>query len=83
MQRKEDVALKLRNMEQTRQELEALEQALGELSPEERLVVEFLFISPERGNVQRLCQILGVEQPSVYRRRDRVLEKIAKTIFHR
>lgn len=81
MQRKEAVARKLKNMEQTRRELEMLEKALGELNPEERLVAEFLLISPEKGNVQRLCQMLGVEQSSMYRRRDRVMEKIAKAIL--
>ena len=78
---KEDVAERLKNLEQTRQELEALEKALGELNPEERLVAEFLLVHPERKNVQRLCEILGVEQSSVYRRKQRVLQKIAEAIF--
>ena len=82
MQRKEQVAQKLKNMEQTRRELEYLETALGELSPEERLVAEYLLISPERGKVRRLCEILQVEQSSVYRRREKVLEKIARSIWN-
>ena len=82
MQRKEQVAQKLKNMEQTRRELEYRETALGELSPEERLVAEYLLISPERGKVRRLCEILQVEQSSVYRRREKVLEKIARSIWN-
>ena len=78
--RQELVAQKLKNMEQTRQELVALEKALGELNPEERLVAEFLVISPQKGNAQRLCEILGVEQSSVYRKRERVLGKLAKIL---
>ena len=82
MNRREVVAEKLKNMEALRKELAALEEALGELNPEERLVAEFLIISPQKGNAQRLCEILGVEQSSVYRRRKRVLEKIAKAILN-
>ena len=81
MGNREEVAEKLRNMGQLRQELEALERALGELNPEERLVAEYMLISPERGNIRRLGQLLGVEQSSVYRRRERVLEKIAQALY--
>ena len=82
MGNREEVAEKLRNMEAARQELERLERALGELNPEERLVAEYMLISPERGNIRRLGQLLGVEQSSVYRRREKVLEKIAKGILN-
>ena len=82
MENKEAVAEKLRNMEAARQELERLEMALGELNPEERLVAEYTLISPERGNIRRLCELLGVEQSSVYRKKERVLEKIAKGIMN-
>lgn len=81
MGRKEDVAERLQNMGQVRQELERLERALGELSPEERLVAEYLLISPVRGNVQRLCEILQVEQSSIYRKKEKVLQKIAEAIL--
>ena len=79
---KEGVAERLKNMDAVRKELEALEKALGELNPEERLVAEFLLISPQKGNAQRLCEILGVEHSSVYRKREKVLEKIAKGIMN-
>ncbi len=89
MEGREEVAGRLQNMAQLRQqitrlrkELEILENALQELNPEERLVAEFLLVSPERGNVQRLCEILEVEQSSIYRRKGQVLEKIAKTIYN-
>ena len=84
---REDAAKRLQNMEQVRQrvvqmqkELKILGNALQELNPEERLVAEFLLVNPQRGNVQRLCEILQVEQSSIYRRRERVLEKIANAI---
>lgn len=56
-------------------------QAMQVLSGEERLIAQRLFILPAKGNVQRLCQELGVEQSSVYRRRDRMLRKLGQAMF--
>ena len=56
-------------------------QAMQVLSGEERLIAQRLFILPAKGNVQRLCQELGVEQSSVYRRRDRMLRKLGQALF--
>ena len=85
---KQEVIKKLKALEGLRQsaqsiqkQIEILEGALQVLSPEERLVAEFLLISPEKGNVQRLCEMLCVEQSSIYRRRERVLEKLAKVLI--
>ena len=61
--------------------VDAVEQALQVLSPEERLVADWLLIYPDKGNVQRLCSMLGVEQSTVYRRRARVLEKLAAALY--
>ncbi len=83
MEQKKLVQMRLNRLDGLRQslqsvqkELDILEGALQVLNPEERLVAEQLFIYPDKGNVQRLCQILGVEQSSVYRRRDKVLQKV-------
>lgn len=85
---KQEVIQRLKGLEGLRQsaqslqkQVEILEGALQVLTPEERLVAEFLLISPEKGNVQRLCEMLHVEQSSVYRRRERVLEKLSVAIF--
>ena len=61
--------------------VQAVEGALQVLSPEERLVVDRLFIFPQKGNVQRLCQELCVEQSSVYRRRERALQKVGQALY--
>ncbi len=89
MEGREEVAQRLQNIPRLQQqivrlqeEIQTLENALQELNPEERLVAEFLLVSPERGNVQRLCEILEVEQSSIYRRKEQVLEKIARTIYN-
>ena len=84
---KKEVIRRLRGLDGLRQslrsiekEVEILEGALQVLSPEERIVAEQLFIYCEKGNVQRLCEMLHVEQSSIYRRRDRVLEKVGQAL---
>ena len=67
-------------LKSTRQQVALLEGALQVLNPEERIVAEMLLICPQRGNVQRLCEILHVEQSSVYRRRDRAIQKVGTAL---
>lgn len=57
------------------------DRALGSLSPEEKLVLHRLFICPERGAISRLCGELGVEQSSVYRKRDRALHRFTIALY--
>lgn len=54
-----------------------VELGLQALTPEEKIVLAMLYIRPRMGNGERLCQQLGVEIASVYRRRDRALRKFA------
>lgn len=61
--------------------IEIVENALLVLDPEERMVADWLFVYPRKGNVQRLCQVLGVEQSTVYRRRERMLRKLVTAMF--
>lgn len=70
-----------RQLRQVQCQVEMLEQALQTLTPEERLVAEYLLISPQRGNVQQLCAVLGLERASIYRRKDRVVRKISMALF--
>lgn len=72
---------RLRNLQAMRRQVAATDQALQELTPEERLVAQLLLVSPQKGNVQRLCQLLEVEQSTVYRRREQVLKKLNNLIF--
>ena len=58
------------------------QRGLQVLQPAERLILEQLYVYPSgKGAVQRLCQMLQVESSSVYRYRDRALEKFAKALF--
>ena len=77
---KQEMVRRLREYGVQRQAVEIMDVALQVLTPEERLVAERLLIHPQRGAVQQLCQILNLEQASIYRRRDSVLTKLAQAI---
>ncbi len=68
-------------LERTTAWLQTVEGAMGVLGPEERLILTRLYIYPERGAVNRLCGDLGVEQSSVYRRRDKALGKFTMALY--
>ena len=54
-----------------------LREVLRELSEEERRILEKMYIVPKNGNLDELCQELGVEKSSVYRRRDKALARFS------
>ena len=78
---KQDVIGRLRRMERLQLELSQLQQAMQILTPEERLVVQMLVVSPEKNAADKLCEILGVERSSVYRRRERALRKLGEVLY--
>lgn len=61
--------------------LEATNRALAALSPEEKLVLHRLFIQQGKNNLERLCDELGVESSSVYRRRDAALRHFTQALY--
>lgn len=67
--------------EQTRHWLEVTDSALLCLEPEEKRILERLYMDQEKGGLERLCRELGVEQSSVYRRRDRALLKFTLALY--
>ena len=64
-------------LEYARLQVQVMDNAVQVLTPEERLVIQKMCIVREKGAARALCQILQVEQTSVYRRRDRALKKLA------
>lgn len=69
------------SLEQAQSWIKSADQALGSLTPEERLVLSRFYIYPERGSVDRLCGELGVEQSSIYRKRDKALRKFTIALY--
>lgn len=68
-------------LEHTQKWLSSTDRALRGLSKEEQKILQRMFIYPEVGSVQRLCQELGVEQSSVYRKRDKALERFTRALY--
>ncbi len=58
-----------------------VENALDTLEPEDRLVLDKLFVYPGCGNLERLCIELGTEKSSVYRRRDHALRMFTVALY--
>lgn len=69
------------NLEQAQSWVASTQGALSVLTPEERLILLRLYICPERKAVERLVNELGMEQSSIYRRRDRALEKFTIALY--
>lgn len=68
-------------LEQAKIWISTTNRALGTLTPEEKLILFRLYMYPEKGSVDRLCGELGVEQSSIYRKRDRALRKFTLTFY--
>lgn len=70
-----------RSLEQSKLWVELVDAGLEILSAEERLILDRFYINPEKGNVDRLCGELGVEQSSVYRKRDAALRHFTISLY--
>lgn len=68
-------------LERTADWLRIADRALSALTPEEKLILHRLYIYPERGGLDRLCQELKVEQSSIYRKRDKALRKFTYALY--
>ena len=60
-----------------RRQTEQVERAMMILDPAQRVVLEMMCIRPQKGNMTRLCELLGCEKSSIYRRRDRALHQFS------
>ena len=85
--RRDEVVAALRQANLDREELLRLQARIGAfdkawrgLSREEQVLLQSLVLDHRRGNVERLCEELGVEQASVYRRRNKALKKLGERL---
>ena len=69
------------SLNQVKQWLTVADRGLAALDPEERLVLERMYLTPVRGAVDRLCGELGMEQASVYRKRDKALRQFTVALY--
>ena len=70
-----------RNLKQVRQWLAVMDRSLAAMDPEDQLVLSRLYLYPERDAINRLCDELGVEQATVYRKRDRALYRFTVALY--
>ena len=68
-------------LKQVKHWLANADRGLMALSEDERLVLQRLYLYPEQGAIDKLCQELGVEQSSIYRKRDQALEQFTKAMY--
>ena len=61
--------------------LKVTNRALNVLKPEEKLVLYRMYISRERGALDRLCEELECEVSTVYRRRDDALRRFTMALY--
>jgi hypothetical protein len=70
-----------RTLRQTKNWVKTVDRALSALDSDERLAVERFYIHSVKGNVQLLCDELGVEQATVYRLRDKALRHFTMALY--
>ena len=85
--RRDEVVRLLRQLEDLRGELKALqrlvedvETALESLSECERDIIGKFYINPEPGVSKKICEMFDIERTTVYRRRDNALLKLGKSL---
>lgn len=68
-------------LQQAKSWVKTTERALATLTPEEKLILHRMYILPERGCIDRLTMELGVEQSSIYRKRDKALRRFTIALY--
>lgn len=70
-----------RALQQVRQWLGVADRALLTLDDDERLILQWLYLYPRKGAIGQLCSELGMEQSSIYRKRDQALYRFTAAIY--
>ena len=77
---KRDVIRRLKSFLEQRRQVQAMEKALQELTPAERIILDRMVMRRRKGAGQELCQLLEVEIATLYRYRERALEKVREAL---
>lgn len=65
----------------TKRLVDIVERGLAALTDTERRVLELFYITPARGNVERLMSELGYEKAQIYRLKDTALNKFTTALY--
>lgn len=68
-------------LEDVRDWLAITETAFDSLKPEERLVLHGFYLSADQYDLGKLCAQMGMEKSSIYRKRDKALEKFTLALY--
>ena len=68
-------------MDQANRWVSRVDRGLAALDEDERLVLQMLYILPAKGNIERLCEQLCMEQASIYRKRDKALRRFTLVMY--
>lgn len=69
------------NLSRAKKWIQCMDKALAQLQPEERRILELLFIYPAKNNVDRLCNELCVEKSRVYDKRNKALRRFTIILY--
>lgn len=69
------------NLSRAKKWIQCMDRALEQLQPEERRILELLFIYPAKNNVDRLCDELCVEKSRVYDKRNKALRRFTIILY--
>ena len=70
----------LKRLSDTKYIKDQLDRGLSALTEEERLILERMYLRPAKGGTMALCEALEVELATVYRRRNKAIEKLGRTL---
>lgn len=65
----------------TREWIRIVDEALGALDAEDRLILTSLYVDHTKGSVDCLCETLFVEKSTIYRRKNRALSNFTIAMF--
>jgi len=68
-------------LRQVKRWLAVADRGLLALPQDERLILQRLYLYPEKNAIVRLCNELGVEQSSIYRKRDQALQRFTLAMY--
>lgn len=68
-------------LDQANRWVSRVDRGLAALDEDERLVLQMLYILPAKGNIERLCEQLCMEQASIYRKRDKALRRFTLVMY--
>lgn len=65
----------------TQEWLHIVDDALMSLDADERLILDKMYIHRAKGNIDKLCDQLHVEKPTIYRRKDKAVKNFTLSLY--